>query len=147
MLDISRMLKCFGFLKNLSVWIWDLRFCMKVIVFALKQDWNVISTPAMGSPRFDADDLGLGEQLANVTHGQAVEQVHQDDDGDEDKEDEEGEVEEGERVAAVYGQVGELQLADEHGESLEDAGPQSVKVFHPVFIFKVGVLEKKQRSQ
>ena len=28
----------FGVLKNLSIWIWDLRFCMKVIVFALKQD-------------------------------------------------------------------------------------------------------------
>ena len=89
------------------------------------------------SPWFDADDLGLGEQLANVTHGQAVEQVHQDDDGDEDEEDEEGEVEEGERVAAVNGQVRELQLADEHGESLEDARPWLVKVIHPVLVFRV----------
>ena len=105
---------------------------------------NVISTPAMGdrremenSPGFDADDLGLCEQLAHVTHGQAVEQVHQDDDGDENKEDEEGEVEEGERVAAVNGQVRELKLADEHGESLEDARPWLVKVIHPVLVFRV----------
>ena len=89
------------------------------------------------SPGFDADDLGLCEQLAHVTHGQAVEQVHQDDDGDENKEDEEGEVEEGERVAAVNGQVRELKLADEHGESLEDARPWLVKVIHPVLVFRV----------
>ena len=94
-------------------------------------------------PWLDADDLGLGEQLANVGDGQAVEQVHQDHDGHEDEEDEEGEGEEGEGPVVVDGQVGELKFADKHGESLEDAGPQPVKVFHPVFIFKVGVLEKK----
>ena len=94
-------------------------------------------------PWLDADDLGLGEQLANVGDGQAVEQVHQDHDGHEDEEDEEGEGEEGEGPVVVNGQVGELKFADKHGESLEDAGPQSVKVFHPVFIFKVGVLENR----
>ena len=74
-------------------------------------------------PRLDADDLGLGEQLANVGDGQAVEQVHQDHDGHEDEEDEEGEGEEGEGPVVVDGQVWKLKFADKHGESLEDAGP------------------------
>ena len=92
----------FGFLKNLSVWIWDLRFCMKVIVFALKQDWKLLTERninAMESPPgFDADDLGLGEQLTNVRHSQAVEEIHQD---DHDKEDEGQEVSIGKRCEAA----------------------------------------------
>ena len=32
----------FSVLKNLSLWVWDLRFCMKVIVFALKRRWKPI---------------------------------------------------------------------------------------------------------
>ena len=85
-------------------------------------------------PGLDADNFSLGKKFSNVRHSQAVEEVHQDDDGEEDKEDEEDECQEGEGASAVYWQVGELELSNEHCQDFEDACPGTVKVLHPVVV-------------
>ena len=56
-------------------------------------------------PGLDADNFSLGKKFSNVRHSQAVEEVHQNDDGEEDKEDEEDECQEGEGASAVYWQA------------------------------------------
>ena len=73
-------------------------------------------------------DLGLGLDDARVANGQTVQQVHHDHDDEKD----EGQKEE---VAhrGLEGQIGELQLPDEHGEGLDDAEAEKVK--ESVFIF------------
>ena len=64
----------------------------------------------------------LKQQKHYITHRQAVEEVHQDDDDEEHKGKEE-EVAEG----RVEGNIGELELADKHGESLDKAEAEVVK--------------------
>ena len=73
-------------------------------------------------PGLDADNFSLGKKFSNVRHSQAVEEVHQNDNDQEDESEEE-EVAEG----GVEGDVGELQLANEHGEGLDQAEAKVVK--------------------
>ena len=56
------------------------------------------------------------------SYRQAIEEVHQNDDNEEDKSEEEDVAEGG-----VEGDVGELKLADEHGEGLHQAKAEVVK--------------------
>ena len=79
-------------------------------------------------PRYVADYLRLLLDGAHVIHRQAVQQVHQDHHDQEDEGDEEGEGDPGQPGAGVDGDVGELQLADEHGDGLDETGPGTVEV-------------------
>ena len=76
-----------------------------------------------------ADDLRLLHDQPGVGDGEAVQEVHQDDDDEEDEGDEEGEGEPGQLGVRVDGDVRELKLSNKHGDCLHKACPGPVKVY------------------
>ena len=81
-------------------------------------------------------DLRFLLDVVRVADGEAVEEIHEDDDDEKDEGEEEGVGKHAQVGVGVHGQVAELQLPDKHGGGLDQGGPRPVEVLVLVLFLK-----------
>ena len=97
-------------------------------------------------PWLDADHLGVPDNLPNVSYSKTIEQVHHDYNHRQDKDDKEDIGDDGESLAWVDWDVGEVEFPDKHGKRLDEDCPGAVKEPQFVVVVLLDIVEVLQKS-